>query len=97
MTRLLAATSAVSGPGSVVHAGLLAVRAARRFGLAAVADERILPARWPDRRRCLDGGLLAAGCAAALAVPAPDMVIATWLGLLGVGLGTSSRPTTRRS
>ena len=33
-------------------------------------------------------GLLAAGCAAALAVPAPDMVIATWLGLLGVGLGT---------
>ena len=28
------------------------------------------------------------GCAAALAVPAPDMVIATWLGLLGVGLGT---------
>ena len=48
---------------------------------------RILPARWPDQRRCLDGGLLAAGCAAALAVPAPDMVIATWLGLPGVGLG----------
>ena len=83
--------------GSVVHAGLLAVRAAHRFGLAAAADERILPARWPDRRRCLDGGLLAAGCAAALAVPAPDMVIATWLGLLGVGLGTLSRPATRRS
>ena len=46
-----------------------------------------LPCCWPDRRPCLDGGLLAAGCAAALAVPAPDMVIATWLGLLGVGLG----------
>ena len=65
-----------------------AVRAARRFGLAAVAGERILPARWPDRRRCPDRGLLAAGCAAALAVPAPDMVIATWLGLPGIGLGT---------
>ena len=35
-----------------------AIRAARRFGLAAVAGERILPARWPDRRRCPDGGLL---------------------------------------
>lgn len=53
-----------------------------------MAGERIPPARWPDRRRCQDGGLLAAGCAAALAVPAPDMVIATWLGLPGVGLGT---------
>ena len=39
-------------------------------------------------RRCLAGGLLAVGCATALAVPAPDMVIATWLGLLGLGLST---------
>ena len=36
---------------------------------------------------CLAGGLLASGCAAALAIP-PDMVIATGLGLLGVGLGS---------
>ncbi len=56
--------------------------------MAALAGERIQPARWPDRRRCLDGGLLAADCAATLAVPAPDMVIATWLGLPGGGLGT---------
>ena len=62
--------------------------AAPGSGWPPVADERNLPARWPDRRRCLDGGLLAAGCAAALAVPAPDMVIAIRLGLLGVGLGT---------
>jgi Voltage gated chloride channel len=32
-------------------------------------------------------GLLSSGCAAALAIP-PDMVVATWLGLLGVGLGS---------
>ena len=74
--------------GSVVHAGLLLTALPAGFGLAAVAGEKVLPACWPDRRRCLAGGLLAAGCAAALAIPAPDMVIATWLGLLGVGLGT---------
>jgi MFS family permease len=74
--------------GSVVHAGLLLSALPAGFGLAAVAGENILPARWPDRRRCLAGGMLAVGCAAALAIPAPDMVIATWLGLLGVGLGT---------
>ena len=74
--------------GSVVHAGLLLSALPAGFGLAAVAGEKVLPARWPDRRRCLAGGLLASGCAAALAIPAPDMVIASWLGLLGVGLGT---------
>ena len=74
--------------GSVVHAGLLLSALPAGFGLAAVAGEKILPARWPDRRRCLAGGLLASGCAAALAIPAPDIVIATWLGLLGIGLGT---------
>src|ERR1700722_19380371 len=74
--------------GSVVHAGLLLAALPAGFGLAAVAGEKILPARWPDRRRCLAGGLLASGCAAALAIPAPDIVIATWLGLLGIGLGT---------
>jgi MFS family permease len=74
--------------GSVVHAGLLLSALPAGFGLAAVAGEKILPAAWPDRRRCLAGGLLAAGSTAALAIPAPDMVIAAWLGLLGVGLGT---------
>jgi MFS family permease len=74
--------------GSVVHAGLLLSALPAGFGLAAVAGERILPARWTDRRRCLPEGLLASSCAAALAIPAPDMVIATWLGLLGAGLGT---------
>ena len=74
--------------GSVVHAGLLLSALPAGFGLAAVVGEKVLPASWPDRRRCLAGGLLASGCAAALAIPAPDMVIASWLGLLGVGLGT---------
>jgi MFS family permease len=74
--------------GSVVHAGLLLSALPAGFGLAAVAGEKILPARWPDRHRCLAGGLLAAGCAAGLAVPAPDIVTVAWLGLLGAGLGT---------
>ena len=74
--------------GSVVHTGLLLSALPAGFGLAAVASEKILPAAWPDRRRCLAGGLLATGCAAALAIPAPHMLVAIWLGLLGVGLGT---------
>ena len=74
--------------GSVVHAGLLLSALPAGFGLAAVAGEKIVPAAWPDRRRCLAGALLAAGCATALAIPAPDLLTATWLGLLGVGLGT---------
>lgn len=74
--------------GSVARAGLMLCALPAGFGLAAAAGERIMPARWPDRRRCLGGGLLAAGCAAALAVPAPVIVTVLWLGLLGAGLGT---------
>ena len=70
--------------GSMVHAGLLVSALPAGSGLGAVAGES--PAR-----------PLAVGCAAALAVPAPDMVIATWLGLPGVGLSTYIRPATRRS
>ena len=74
--------------GSVARAGLMLTALPAGFGLAAVAGERILPACWPDRRRCLAGGLLASGGAAALAIPAPAAVTVAWLGLLGVGLGT---------
>ena len=55
--------------------------------MAAVAAERILPARWPDRYRCTVGGILASSCAAALAFPEPVGAMMLWLGLLGVGLG----------
>src|SRR6202034_3535490 len=57
------------------------------FGLAAVAADRLLPAGWPKRRRCLLGGAIGAGSAAALAVPAPHAVSVVLLGLLGAGLG----------
>ena len=60
--------------------------AAGGFGLAAAAD-RLLPAAWPNSRRCLLGGTLAACSAAALAVPAPGAVTVVLLGLLGAGLG----------
>ncbi len=58
------------------------------FGLAAVAAERVLPAPWPNRRRCAAGGLLAASAVAALAVPGlPAMVMSLCLALAGAGLG----------
>jgi EmrB/QacA subfamily drug resistance transporter len=73
--------------GSVVRAGLILAALPAGFGLAAVAAERILPDRWPDRRRCIAGGVLATCCAAALAIPAPAAATVLWLGLLGAGLG----------
>jgi MFS family permease len=74
--------------GSVTRAGLVLTALPAGFALAAVAAERVLPARWPDHRRCTYGGALATCCAAALAVPAPEPVLVLWLGLLGAGLGT---------
>ena len=73
--------------GSAASAGLLLTALPAGFGLAAVAADRLIPARWANRRRCVLGGVLAACCAAALAVPAPDAVSVALLGLLGVGLG----------
>jgi MFS family permease len=73
--------------GSAAAAGLLLTALPAGFGLAAVAADRLLPAGWPNRRRCLLGGAIAAGSAAALAVPGPDAVSVVLLGLLGAGLG----------
>ena len=73
--------------GSAASAGLLLTALPAGFGLAAVAVDRLIPAGWPNRRRCVIGGALAAASAAALAVPAPDAVSVALLGLLGVGLG----------
>jgi MFS family permease len=52
-----------------------------------VAAERVLPARWPNRRRCAAGGLLASCSVAALAIPGPAALTVISLALLGVGLG----------
>jgi MFS family permease len=73
--------------GSAASAGLLLTALPAGFGLAAVTADRLIPARWQNRRRCALGGALAAGCAAALAAPVPDAVSVLLLGLLGVGLG----------
>jgi len=73
--------------GSAESAGLLLSALPCGFGLAAAVADRLLPAGWPNRRRCLLGGAVTAGCAAALAVPAPDAVSVVLLGLLGIGLG----------
>jgi len=73
--------------GSAESAGLLLTALPCGFGLAAAVADRLLPASWPNRRRCLLGGIVTAGAAAALAVPAPDAVSVVLLGLLGIGLG----------
>jgi len=72
---------------SALRAGLLLVALPAGFGLAAVAAERVLPAAWPNRRRCTAGGLLACCCAAALGIPGPAALVVVALALLGVGLG----------
>lgn len=82
---LLPQVMAAHGRGALA-AGLLLTSLPAGFGLAAVAGER-LPARWPNRSRCLTGGALACGCVAALAVPAPGAVSVVLLSLLGAGLG----------
>ena len=42
--------------GSAASAGLLLTALPAGFGLAAVAADRLIPARWPNRRRCALGG-----------------------------------------
>ena len=83
---LLPQTLATHG-GGALRAGLLLTALPAGFGLAAVAAERVLPARWPDRRRCAAGGLLATGSVAALAIHGPAAVTVVSLALLGAGLG----------
>jgi MFS family permease len=73
--------------GSAEAAGLLLTSLPAGFGLAAAVADKLLPAGWPNRRRCLLGGVLVAASAAALAVPAPRGVSVVLLGLLGIGLG----------
>jgi MFS family permease len=73
--------------GSALAAGLLLTSLPAGFGVAAILADRLLPAHWPNSRRCAVGGALAAGAAAALAVPAPHPVSVVLLGLLGAGLG----------
>ncbi len=70
-----------------LRTGLILAALPAGFGVAAVAAERVLPARWPNGYRCAAGGILAAGCAAGLAVPGSAAVTALLLGVLGLGLG----------
>jgi EmrB/QacA subfamily drug resistance transporter len=72
---------------SALRTGLLLTALPAGFGLAAIAAERLLPASWSNRDRCIAGGLLVSASAAALAIPAPVIVLAIVLGLLGIGLG----------
>ena len=83
---LLPQTLAAHGEGAL-RAGLLLTALPAGFGLAAVAAERLLPAHWPNRRRCVAGGLLASCSVAALAFPGPVAVTVVSLALLGAGLG----------
>ncbi len=74
---------------NALRAGIVLTALPAGFGLAAVAGERLLPRGWPDRCRCVAGGLVAAAAAAGLAVPGlPAGMALSLLGLLGLGLGT---------
>jgi MFS family permease len=73
---------------SPLRAGLMLTALPAGFGLAAVAGERLLPSHWSNRDRCTAGGLVAAGCVAALALPTPHWALVVLLGLAGAGLGS---------
>jgi MFS family permease len=73
--------------GSAESAGLLLTALPAGFGLAAAAADRLLPAGWSSKRRCLLGGAVMAVSASGLALPAPHAVSVVLLGLLGSGLG----------
>jgi MFS family permease len=72
---------------SVLRAGLMLTALPAGFGLAAVAGERLLPRGWSNRDRCVAGGVVAACCVAALAIPEPHGITVALLGLTGLGLG----------
>jgi len=72
---------------SALRAGLLLTALPAGFGLAAVTAERVLPAHWPNQRRCVTGGLLATCSVMVLAIPGSTAVTVVSLALLGVGLG----------
>jgi MFS family permease len=72
---------------SPARTGLIMAALPAGFGLAAIAAERVLPYGWTDRSRCTLGGIVASGCALALAIPSSAAVVASLLGLLGAGLG----------
>ncbi|HEY6279290.1 MAG TPA: MFS transporter [Streptosporangiaceae bacterium] len=74
------------GRGALL-AGLLLAALPAGFGLAAVAAERMLPAAWPNQRRCAAGGMLATCSLLALAIGGPAAVTVVSLALLGAGLG----------
>jgi len=73
---------------STLRAGLMLTALPAGFGLAALSAERVLPAHWSNRQRCVAGGALACASVAALAVPAPLCGTVALLALLGIGLGT---------
>ena len=83
---LLPQTLASQGD-SALRAGLLLTALPAGFGLAAVAADHVLPAHWPNRRRCAAGGLLATCSVAGLAIHAPIIGTVVLLALLGAGLG----------
>lgn len=68
--------------------GLILTALPAGFALAAVLTERLLPRAWDARRRGVAGASAAALAVAALIVaPTSSWWVATWLLLLGLGLG----------
>ncbi|MFI5887769.1 MFS transporter [Streptomyces sp. NPDC051554] len=78
---------------SEMRAGLLLSALPAGFALAANLQERLLPERWTDRRRCLLGAALSLAGLAGFARAAPaDLWLIGWLAVLGTGLGVFTPP-----
>lgn len=73
---------------SELSAGLILTALPAGFAFAATTGERLLPATWTDRARCLAGALLAVTALAGLAVtPLSAGWLIPLLAILGVALG----------
>lgn len=73
---------------SELQAGLVLTALPAGFALAATTGERLLPATWSDRHRCLLGALLIVAATGLLAAaPFTEEWLAPLLGMLGLALG----------
>lgn len=78
---------------SALRAGLLLGALPVGFALAANLQEKLLPEKWTDQRRCAIGAAVSLAALAGLAFATPvDLWLTGWLAVLGIGLGIFTPP-----
>jgi EmrB/QacA subfamily drug resistance transporter len=79
----------VASGADELSAGLILTALPAGFALTALTAEKLLPARWGNRVRCVTGAVMAAAAGALLALaPADTGAMIVCLTLMGAGLGT---------